>query len=73
MYVSVELMQRYQFSQHQQIIVKIDGSTVLNAQCNIGSEKHPDVEMTFTYAVELFSQTFGEIFTCFRQVARDKN
>ena len=42
-----------------------------NAQCIIGSEKFPDAGLNCNYAIETYSQAYGEFVPCFRHLTKD--
>ena len=44
----------------------------MNAQGIIGSEMFLDAEMNCYYAIDKYSQIYGEIVSCFRNLAKDK-
>ena len=71
-YVIVGFMQRSQFSQQHQNNVIIYRPGKLNAQCIIGSEKVPDAGIKCNFAIDKYSQAYGEIVSCFRYLANDK-
>ena len=43
----------------------------MNAQCIIGIEKFPDAGTNCNYAIDKYSQAYGDIVSCFRQLAKD--
>ena len=63
-------MQRNQFNQ-QQNKDTFYGPTVVNAQCFVRSEKHPDAGKNCNYAIDKYSQEYGEKVSCFRHLAQD--
>ena len=70
-YVIVGFMQRDQFNQQHQNNDTFYRPSVVNAQCIIGSEKFPDAGINCNYAIDKFSQAYGEIVSCFRHLAKD--
>ena len=64
-------MQRDQFNQQHQNDDIFHRPSVVNAQCIIGSEKFPDAVMNCNYAIDKYSQAYGEIVSCFRLLAED--
>ena len=70
-YVMAEFMQGHQFNQQPQNIDIFYRPSVVNAQCNIGSEKIPHAGIICNYAVDEYSQVFGEIVSCFRHLAKN--
>ena len=70
-YVIVGFMQRSQFDQQHQNNVIINRQGKLNAQCIIGSEQFPDAGIKCNYAIDKYSQAYGEIVSCFRYLAKD--
>ena len=70
-YVIVRFMQRVQFNQQHQNKDTFYRSTSVNAQCIIRSEKFPDAGTNCKYAIDKFSQEYGEIVSCFRLIAKD--
>ena len=69
-HVIVGLMQRDQFNQQHQNNDTFYRPCVVNAQCIIGSERFPDTGISFNYAIDKFSQAYGEIVSCFRHLAK---
>ena len=65
-------MQRDQFNQQHENNDTFYKQSVVNAQCLIGSEKFPDVGRNCNYAIDKYSQAFGEIVSCFRHFAKAK-
>ena len=45
--------------------------TVVNAECNIGSKKNPNAGVKFNYAIDKYSQAYGEVVCCFRHLVED--
>ena len=43
------------------------------AQCIIGSEEDPDAGINCNYAVNIYSQAYGENVSCFRYLAKNDN
>ena len=72
-YVIVGSMQRDQLNQQHQNNYTFYRSTVVNAQCIIGSEKFPYAGKICNYAIDKYSQAYGENVSCFRHLARDNN
>ena len=70
-YARVEFMQRDQFNQQHQNNDTFYRPSVLNAQCNIGSEKFPDAGLNCNYAIDKYSQAYVEFVSCFRPLAKD--
>ena len=64
-------MQRDQFNQQHQINDTFYRPSVVNAQCNIVIENVPDAGIDCNYAIDLYSQAYGEIVSCFRYLAKD--
>ena len=69
-YVIVEFMQRDQFYQQQNNDTFYRPS-VVNAQCIISREKIPDAGLNCNYAIDNYSQAYGDIVPCFRHLAKD--
>ena len=68
-HVIVGFMQKDQFNQQYQ---NIDTQCfIVNAQCFIGSEKFPDAGINCNYAIDNYSQAYGEIVSCFRHLAKN--
>ena len=72
LYVIVGFMQRDQFNQQHQNNDSFYTPSVVNAHCNIGIEKIPDAGRTCGYAIDKYSQAYGETVSCFRQLANDR-
>ena len=70
-YVIVGFMQNDQFNQQHQNSDKFYRPSVINAQCNISSEKVPEAGINCECAVDNYSQAYGEIVSCFRHLAGD--
>ena len=70
-YVLVEFMQRDQFNQQHQNNDAIYRTSVVNAQCVIGSEKYADAGTNCKYAIDKFSQAYGETVSWFRHLGKD--
>ena len=70
-FVIVAFMQRDQFNQQHQKNDKFYRPSVVNAQCIIGSENCPDAGIICIYAIDKFSEAYGEIVTCYRHLAKD--
>ena len=66
-------MQRDQFIQQHQNNDTFYRPSVVNAQCNIGSETLPDAVINCKYAIDKYSQAYAEIVSCFRHLSEDKN
>ena len=71
-YVIVRFMQRDKFNQHYKNIDTFYGPCVVNAQCIIRIEKCPDAGIKCNYAIDRYSQAYGEFVSCFRHLAKDK-
>ena len=71
MYVIVGFMQRDQFNEQHQNNDIFCKPNVVNAQCIIGSEKFPDAGIICNYAIDEYSQAYGEFFSCLRHLAKD--
>ena len=69
--VKVGFMQRDQFNQKHQNNDTFYRPSVVNAKCNIGSEKFPDAGINCISAFDKYSQAYGEIVSCFRHLAKD--
>ena len=72
-HVMVAFMQGDQFNQLHQNNNTFYRPSVVNAQCIIGSEKFPDAGINCNYAIDKYSQAYGEIVSCFRHLAKDNN
>ena len=70
-YVIVGFMQWDQFNQQLQNNDSFYTPSVVNAQCINGSEKLPDAGINCDYAIDNYSQAYGEIVSCFRHLAED--
>ena len=70
-YVIVGIMQRDHLNQQHQNKDTFYRPSVVNAQCNISSEKLPDAGISCNYAIDKYSQAYGEIVSCFRHSAKD--
>ena len=70
-YVIVEFMQRDQFNQQHQINDTFYQPNVANSQCIIGSEIIPAAGINCNYAIDKYSQAYGQVVSCFRQSAKD--
>ena len=46
-------------------------SQVWYAQCNIRSKNFPDAGIKCVYAIGKYSQSYGEIVSCFRHLAKE--
>ena len=64
-------MQREQFNQQHQNKDTLYRPSVVNAQCNIGSEKYLDSEINCNYAFDKYSQAYGKTVSCFKHLAKD--
>ena len=64
-------MQRDQFNQYHQNIDIFYIPSVVDAQCIVGSEKFPDAGIYCNYAIDKYSQAYGEFVSCFRHLAKD--
>ena len=72
-YVTVGFMQRDQFNQQHQNTDTFYRPSVVNAQCIIGSEKTPAAGVNCNWAIDKYSQAYGENVSCFRHLAKDNN
>ena len=70
-YVIVGFMQRDQFNQQHQNKDTFYRPNVVNSQCFIRSEKLPNAGIYCIYAIDRYSQAYGEIVFCFRHLAKD--
>ena len=70
-YVIVGFMQRYQFNQQHQNNDTFYRLSVVNPQYIFGSEKFPDAGKNCIYAIDKYSQAYGENVSCFRHLAKD--
>ena len=70
-YVIVGFMQKDQFNQQHQKNETFCGPNIVNAQCIIRREKFPDAGKNCNYAIDKYSQAYGEIVSCFRHLAKD--
>ena len=70
-YVIVGFLQRDHFNQQHQKNDTFYRPSVVNAQCIIGSEKFLDAGLNCNYAIDKYSQGYGEIFSCFRLLSKD--
>ena len=66
-------MQRDQFNQQYQKNDTFYRPSVVNAQCIIGSEKVTDGGIDCIFAIDRYSQSYGEINSCFRHSAKYNN
>ena len=64
-------MQRDQFNLQHRKNDTFDRKSLINDQCNIGSEKIPDAGRNCNYVVDKYSQAYAEIVSCFRHLAKD--
>ena len=64
-------MQRDHFNQQHQNNDTFYRTSVLNIQCIVASEKFPDAGKNCNYAIDKYSQAYGEIVSCFRRLAKD--
>ena len=72
-YVAVGFMQRDQFNEQHDNNATVYRPNVVNGQCITGSEKYPDAGINCNYAIDEYSQAYGEIFSCFGNLANDKD
>ena len=72
-FIKVGFMQGDQFNQQHQNNATFYRPNVVNAQCIIRSEKYPDAGINCNYAIDRYSQAYGEIVSCFRHLAKDKS
>ena len=70
-YVIAGFLQRDQFNQQHENIDTFFKPSVVNAQCIIGNQKLPDGREKCIYAIDKFSQVYGEIVSSFRHLATD--
>ena len=70
-YVIVGFMQRDQFNEHYHNNDSFYRQSVVIAQCSIGSEKFPDAGINCRYAIDKYSQAYGEVVSCFEHLAED--
>ena len=70
-FLKVGFMQRDQFSQQHQNNDTFYTPSVVKPECIIRSEKLPDAGILCNYAIDNYSQAFGDIFSCFRHSAKD--
>ena len=70
-YVIVGFIQRDQFNQEHRNNDTFCRPSVVNAQFFIGSENIPDAGIIFNYAIDKYSQAYGEIVSWFRLLAKD--
>ena len=71
-FVVVGFMQSDQLNQQHQHNDTFHRPSVVKSQCFIGSDKLPDARITCIYAIDNYSQAYGEIVSCFRHLANDK-
>ena len=69
--VKVGFMQRHLFNQQHQNNDTLYRPSVVNAQWIIGNEKFPGAGIVCIYAIDKYSQAYGEIVSCFRHLAKD--
>ena len=70
-YVIVEFVERDHFNQQHQKNETFYRPNVVNAQWIIGSEKYLDAGINCNYVMDEYLQTYGEIVSCFRHLARN--
>ena len=70
-YVIVGVMQRDQLNQQHQNKDTFYRPSVVNAQCVSGNEKIPDAGINCNYAVDKYSQAYGENVSCFRHLVKN--
>ena len=70
MYVIVGFMQRGQFNQQHHNKDTFYRLSVVDAQCIIRSEKHPDVGIDCKYALDEYLQAYGEIVRSFGHLGK---
>ena len=63
-------MQRDQVIQQHRNIDTIYRSSVVNVQAITGIEKYPDVGNNCLYAIDSYSQAYGETIFCFRHLGK---
>ena len=59
-YVKVGFMQTDQFNQHHQNSDTFYRPSAVNAQCYFGSENYPHPGINCNYAIEKYSQAYGQ-------------
>ena len=64
-------MQRDQFIQQHQNNDTFCRPSVVNAQAIMGSVKFPYAGFICNYAIDKYSQAYGEIVSCFRHLSKD--
>ena len=70
-YKIVGFMQRDQIIQQHQKNDKFYRPSVVNAQAIMGSKNFLDAGKNCSYAIDKYSQAYGEIGSCFRHLAKD--
>ena len=70
-HVIVAFKRRDQFNQQHQNFDTFHRPSVVNAQCIVASEKLPDAGINCNYAIDKSSQAYGEIVSCFGNLAED--
>ena len=71
LHLIVGFKQRGQFKQQHQNHDTFYRASVVNCQINFGFEKYPDAGKICDYAINNYSQAYGEIVSCFRHLAKD--
>ena len=71
-YVTVGFMQGDQFNQQHQSNDTFYRPSIVKAKCVVGSGKFPDAGVNCNYAIDKYSQAYGENVSCFRHLAKDK-
>ena len=69
--IIVGFIQRNQFNQLHQNNDTFYRPSIVNAQANIGSEKFSDAGIKCNYAIDKYSQAYGEIVSGFRHLSKD--
>ena len=64
-------MQRDQFNQQHQNNYNFCKSSVVKAQCIIGSEKFLHAGINCNYAIDKYSHAYGETVFSFRHLSKD--
>ena len=70
-YIIVGFMQRDEFNQQHQDNDTFYRPSVVNAQCTVGREKFLGAGIICNFAMAEYSQTYGEIVSCFRHSAKN--
>ena len=67
----VGFMPKDQFNQRHQNNDTFYRSSVVNAKCNIGSETIPDSGINCNFAIDQYSQQYGEVVSCFKHISKE--